>query len=201
MQRQLQAGAVEDRAVLGDLDRVLRARVVEARRALELERISPRMPRTMRTMRCLSVTTFGSVGDRHEVDDLGDAVLGHEARDQHRGVRKVQLLDDAVVVARARCGSSRRVVVVEDAAKTLGESKRGQQNQSIVPSVATRAAVCRSPISPCSAIGAAGTWRCARALCGIGLRSGPCRQLTRSFAAWRWGIPYKFDGRRPLRGG
>ena len=33
-------------------------------------------------------------------------------------------------------------------ANTLGESKRGQQNQSIVPSVATSAAVCRSPMSP-----------------------------------------------------
>ncbi len=34
------------------------------------------------------------------------------------------------------------------APNTLGESKRGQQNQSIVPSVVTRAAVCRSPIRP-----------------------------------------------------
>ena len=33
-------------------------------------------------------------------------------------------------------------------ANTLGESKRGQQNQSMVPSVATRAAVWRSPMSP-----------------------------------------------------
>jgi hypothetical protein len=39
------------------------------------------------------------------------------------------------------------------AAKTLGESKRGQQYQSIVPSVPTRATVWRSPIRPCSAIG------------------------------------------------
>ena len=35
-----------------------------------------------------------------------------------------------------------------------GESKRGQQYQSIVPSVATRATVCRSPMTPCSSIGA-----------------------------------------------
>jgi hypothetical protein len=39
------------------------------------------------------------------------------------------------------------------AAKTLGESKRGQQYQSIVPSVPTSATVCRSPIRPCSAMG------------------------------------------------
>src|SRR3712207_5788739 len=34
----------------------------------------------------------------------------------------------------------------------LGESKRGQQNQSTVPSVLTSAAVCRSPIRPWSLI-------------------------------------------------
>ena len=39
------------------------------------------------------------------------------------------------------------------AAKTLGESKLGQQYQSIVPSTATNATVCRSPMTPCSAIG------------------------------------------------
>ena len=33
-------------------------------------------------------------------------------------------------------------------AKTLGESNRGQQNQSMVPSMATRAALWRSPINP-----------------------------------------------------
>ena len=37
-------------------------------------------------------------------------------------------------------------------ANTLGESNRGTQNQSIVPSVETSAAVCRSPIRPCSEI-------------------------------------------------
>src|SRR5438876_4827927 len=37
--------------------------------------------------------------------------------------------------------------------KTLGESKRGQQYQSIVPSVPTSAIECRSPMIPCSAIG------------------------------------------------
>jgi hypothetical protein len=38
-------------------------------------------------------------------------------------------------------------------ANTLGESKRGQQNQSTQPSVVTSAAACRSPMSPWSAIG------------------------------------------------
>ena len=36
---------------------------------------------------------------------------------------------------------------------TLGESKCGAQYQSIVPSVPTSATVCRSPITPCSAMG------------------------------------------------
>lgn len=35
-------------------------------------------------------------------------------------------------------------------ANTLGESNRGQQNQSTVPSTAISALVCRSPIRPCS---------------------------------------------------
>jgi len=39
------------------------------------------------------------------------------------------------------------------AANADGESNRGLQYQSIVPSVPTSAAVCRSPISLCSAIG------------------------------------------------
>ena len=39
------------------------------------------------------------------------------------------------------------------APKTLGESKLGQQYQSMVPSTATSATVYRSPITPCSAIG------------------------------------------------
>src|SRR5437879_2848830 len=37
-------------------------------------------------------------------------------------------------------------------AKMLGESNRGQQNQSTTPPVVTRAAVCRSPMRPWSAI-------------------------------------------------
>ena len=37
-------------------------------------------------------------------------------------------------------------------ANTLGESNRGQQYQSTVPSVATSAAVCRSPMSPWSSM-------------------------------------------------
>src|SRR5215216_5761863 len=37
--------------------------------------------------------------------------------------------------------------------KTLGEPKAGRQSQSMVPSVPTRAAVCRSPTIPWSSIG------------------------------------------------
>ncbi|GAB3339092.1 hypothetical protein GCM10027452_12020 [Micromonospora halotolerans] len=55
-------------------------------------------------------------GDRHEVLDLGDAVGADEPREPPR--------------SRSRT-----------LAKMLGESKRGAQNQSIVPSQVTRAAV------------------------------------------------------------
>src|SRR6476620_6585548 len=40
------------------------------------------------------------------------------------------------------------------AAKTEGESKRGRHSQSMSPSVETRAAVCRSPMTPWSSIAA-----------------------------------------------
>ena len=90
--------------------------------------------------------------DGHEVLDLADARRGQEARDQDVRVREVELLDgadperrrDAVAAAPARS----RI-----APKTLGESNRGQQYQSIVPSVPTSATVRRSPMTPCSAIG------------------------------------------------
>ena len=40
---------------------------------------------------------FWIVGDGHEIDELADALFRHEARDQHRRVWEVQLLDDAVL--------------------------------------------------------------------------------------------------------
>ena len=92
-------------------------------------------------------------GDRHEVLHLADPVRRQEAGDQDVRVREVELLDRADRRARARPGSGRRFCRSRIAAKTLGESKRGQQYQSIVPSVPTSATVRRSPMTPCSAIG------------------------------------------------
>jgi len=40
------------------------------------------------------------------------------------------------------------LLLIQQPAKMLAESRRGAQNQSIVPSVATSAVVCRSPIRP-----------------------------------------------------
>jgi hypothetical protein len=88
--------------------------------------------------------------DRHEIDDLSDTRLGHEAGDQDRGIREVDLLAGEDVHGRAtrkcppRSWSS-------SAPKTLGESNRGAQNQSMDPSTATSAAVWRSSIRPWSA--------------------------------------------------
>jgi hypothetical protein len=54
-----------------------------------------------------------------------------------------------------RAGRRERLARARDrlAAEDTGESKRGQQYQSIVPSVPTSATVRRSPVKPCSAIG------------------------------------------------
>jgi hypothetical protein len=55
--------------------------------------------------------------------------------------------------SRGKCGNRPPRSASRIAPKTLGESKRGQQYRSIVPSVPTSATVCRSPIRPCSAMG------------------------------------------------
>ena len=65
------------------------------------------------------------------------------------------------------------------APNTLGESKRGQQNQSMVPSVVTKAAVCRSPIRPWFSI------------------SGYVIHQEPAFTRGRTGGPRLFIGRRP----
>ena len=134
------------------LDLVLGARVVEARLHLDLEAHvtahddhAPDQPVPVHALLHLAL-------DRHEVLHLPHPLVGEEARDQDVRVREVELLGlpgsvgrmDRVVAA---------LVLVEDRPKTLGESKWGQQYQSIVPLVPTSATVWRSPTRPCSAIG------------------------------------------------
>ena len=62
-----------------------------------------------------------------------------------------------------------------------GESKRGQQDQSIVASVSSRAAVCRSPISPWSLMfGWSAIRRCLSAVPGVGPAQQSHRNCTHS---------------------
>ena len=96
MQRQLHAVfSAEDRAILGDLDRVLSLPGIEARLQvpLELHRAAgdPQMPDDTVPASCLALD------DGHEVQHLADAIRGHEPGDQHRRVGKVQLLGHVVV--------------------------------------------------------------------------------------------------------
>ena len=141
---------LEDGAVLGQLRLVRLAAVVEAGRDVDLERHLPRTHRTIRTSRCRSVATVPR--DRHEVDDLADARLGHEPGDQDGGVGEVELLAGERLDGRADPEVTAALAGPAAPPKMLGESNRGAQNQSMEPSVATSAAVWRSPIRPWSAI-------------------------------------------------
>src|SRR4051794_21100427 len=68
---------------------------------------------------------------------------------------------------RPPCSSSSR------APNTLGESNLGQQNQSTDPSVVTSAQVCRSPMSPCSAIAVSVMGPALREVPAPGVLAGP----------------------------
>src|SRR6266508_2974931 len=86
------------------------------------------------------------------------------------------------------------------AGKTLGESKRGQQYQSIVPSVPTSVTVCRSPIGPCSAMGS-GDGQVARPRCPPS-RSGhdlPSSTRTNSERHQRASVGLGHEHELPLR--
>jgi hypothetical protein len=88
----------------------------------------------------------------HEVVHFADTARRQEARDEHVGVRQVRLLG-APVLAVGRDAEETPAVGVEDRGEHARRVERGQQYQSIVPSVPTSATVCRSPINPCSATG------------------------------------------------
>ena len=67
-------------------------------------------------------------------------------------VNEVELLDDCVLVGAGQLEVP-TLLGVKKRCEDRGESKRGAQNQSIFPSRPTNAVVCRSPMSPWSAIG------------------------------------------------
>ncbi len=128
VQREPQVTAGEDRALIGDLERVPLAGVVEAGRALQAEpHLAADAPHDAH-----DPVPIGRdrrvVGDGHEVDDLGDALFGHEARDQYRRVREVELLDDVPFVF-GRDAEVAAAAVVQDA----GEDGRGVEARAAVP--------------------------------------------------------------------
>ena len=96
---------------------------------------------------------LGVAPDGHEVLHLTDPVGGQETGDQDVGVGQIELLGRVPVVHRARSSSGRPCRRPGSTPNTLGESNHGQHNQSMVPLVPTSATVCRSPMTPCSAIG------------------------------------------------
>jgi hypothetical protein len=93
----------------------------------------------------------GVAADRHEVLDLADAVQGEEEGDQDVRVREVNCVKRV-----QRSGASRKWPaggVVEDRSEDARRVEARRAYQSIVPSVATSAAVRRSPMRPWAAIG------------------------------------------------
>jgi hypothetical protein len=121
--------------------------IVEARLDLETEAQSPTHP-DHAPDQPLRAATHG-----HEILNLAHALRGEKPPDQDVGVGNVELLrrsarihgrDPVKPAPRSRSSS---------AAKTLGPSNRSGENQSIVQSLPTSAAVRRLPIIPCSAMG------------------------------------------------
>ena len=108
------------------------------------------MPRTTRTMRRRSETTWGrSTGMKSTTSAIPDSERNRVKRIAVSGMYICFVERTGATGANAKRPPRRSS---SSDAKTLGESNRGQQNQSIVPSVATRATLCRSPIIPWSAM-------------------------------------------------
>src|SRR5215475_1092993 len=81
--------AVEDYPVLGDVDAMAGAPVVEARLQVQHE---PHGAARYAQMADDAMAGSGiALDDRHEVHDLSDAIGGHEAGDKHCGVWEVKM--------------------------------------------------------------------------------------------------------------
>jgi hypothetical protein len=87
--------------------------------------------------------------DRHEGLELAHPLRREEAGDEDVRVREIQLLRRPALDG-GRDAVEAAPLAVEDGGE---ESNVGQQYQSIVPLLPTRATVWRSPMMPCSAIG------------------------------------------------
>ena len=99
MKRELEPRRSEDRTVMRQLELMRLTGVVEAWGTGEPERHFAANPADQSND---AVVLGGDAWrrNRHEVDQLRNAALGHEARDQYGGIRKVQLLSHVRVVVR-----------------------------------------------------------------------------------------------------
>ena len=97
-------------------DAMRAARIVEARATLETKIDLPfhhhEPPQDAMTDRIVS--------DRHEIGDLGDAVVEQESRQEHIGVRHVELVDDEALVV----GSKRKRAALLTIQKRREDSRR-----------------------------------------------------------------------------
>ena len=98
VQGQLHALGPEHGAMIGDLQRVRLAAVVEAR--LDLDREPHHAAHHPDVPHQPVPVGRRALDDRHEVVHLADPVRGHEPGDQDRGIRQVQLLAHVVVPVR-----------------------------------------------------------------------------------------------------
>jgi len=93
---------------------VLATRIVEARRALQTQ-THLTAHAAHESHDAVPLGDHGRVVDRHEIDQLGHAGLGHEARDQYRRVGEVQLLDDDLLLFRGDLAEAATGVVEQPA--------------------------------------------------------------------------------------
>ena len=123
------------------------AGVIEGGIARQPKAMLPRTTLTRRTTRWRPGSASDSA-DGHEMSSLGDAIRCQKPCDQHVGIRPIELFAAEATIVGAIWKhpplASSRI-----AAKTLGESKRGKQNQSIDPfssNEAHRSGVTDNPI-------------------------------------------------------
>lgn len=105
----------------------------------------PRTHRSMRTRLWRSVAVVPVTGMKSTTSPAPASVMNRVTRIAVSGRYNCFVVYVSSVGLTVKCppfSQSRRDP------NTLGESKRGQQNQSMVPSVVTSAAVWRSPIRP-----------------------------------------------------
>ena len=107
--------------------------------------IEPRLTRICRTIRCRPVARPVSTGMKSCTSPTPSGDMNRVTRMALSGryICRVTYSQPSGAIVKCPPWSAS-----SSAAKTLGASNRGVQNQSTQPSVVTSAAVCRSPIRP-----------------------------------------------------